>query len=172
VDEMTGKNITAMVAGIVSLLGITTVSADEALEGAWIVASWESLNEEFIEEAQPGIFIFTSKNYAIMYVNTDEERDGYDAEAGQNDDETLSAYATLTANAGGYTVEGNTFTTFAYVAKDPNYMLGYPANGVEHTFERDGNFLTISGTSGPNVSYTAELLRVDGISGSWESSAE
>jgi hypothetical protein len=51
-------------------------------------------------------------------------------------------------------------------------MLGYPANGVEHTFERDGNFLIITGTSGPDISYTAELLRVDGISGSWQGEGE
>jgi len=162
----------SLLAGLAMLFALSTAGADERLEGAWIVASWESLNGQCIEEAQPGIFIFTSKNYAIMYVSTDEERDGYDPEAGRTDEETIGAYESLTANAGGYTVEGNTFTTFAYVAKDPNYMLGYPANGVEHTFERDGNFLTITGTSGPDISYTAELLRVDGISGSWENETD
>lgn len=161
-----------LLAGIAMFFALSTADADERLEGAWIVASWISLNGEFIEEAQPGIFIFTNKNYAIMYVGTDAERDGYNAEAGRTEKETIAAYNSITANAGGYTVEGNTFTTFAYVAKDPNYMLGYPANGVEHTFERDGNFLTISGTSGPDISYTAELLRVDGVSGSWEDESE
>lgn len=169
---MARKNVTSLLAGVALMFGLSAANADERLEGAWIVASWESLNGVFIEEAQPGIYIFTSKNYAIMYVSTDEERDGYDAEAGRTDKETIAAYNSLTANAGGYKVEGNTFTTYAYVAKDPNYMLGYPANGVEHTFEREGNFLTITGTSGPDISYTVELLRVEGISGSWDVESE
>ena len=169
---MKKKSIVLIAAGLALTFGLSTATADERLEGARIVATWESLNGETIEEAQPGIYIFTSKNYAIMYVSTDEERDGYDPEVGRTDEETIAAYNSITANAGGYEVDGNTFTTYAYVAKDPNYMLGYPANGVEHTFERDGNFLIITGTSGPDISYTAELLRVDGISGSWQGEGE
>jgi len=168
---MKKKIITSLVTGFALMLGLSATHADERLEGAWIVASWESLNGQEIDEAQPGMYIFTSKNYAIMYVNTDDERPGYDAEAGRTDDETLAAYESLTANAGGYSVEGDTFKTYAYISKDTNYMAGFPGNGVEHEFERDGDVLIITGTSGPNP-YTVELLRVEGAVGPWESDSE
>ena len=168
---MNRKNIAALGTWIALLFALSAVSADERLEGAWIVASWESLNGAEIEEAQPGMYVFTNTNYAIMYVNTEEERAGYDVEAGITDAETLTAYGSLTANAGGYVVEGNTFTTYAYVSKDTNYMAGFPGNGVEHEFERDGDVLIISGTSGPTT-YTVELLRVEGAVGPWVSSDE
>jgi hypothetical protein len=168
---MTKIIATCVTAGLALLFGLTTAHADERLEGAWVVASWESLDGQEIEEAQPGMYIFTSKNYAIMYVNTEDERPGYDAEAGRTDDETLAAYESLTANAGGYSVSGNTFKTFAYIAKDTNYMAGFPGNGVEHDFERDGDVLVITRTSGPGP-YTVELLRVEGAVGPWEENSE
>jgi len=48
------------------ILGLSGVQADERLDGAWIVSSWEPLGEQTIDDPQPGIFIFTSTNYAIM----------------------------------------------------------------------------------------------------------
>jgi len=169
---MKKRNIMSLVAGLAMIFGLAAANADEQLEGAWIVASWESLNGEEIEEAQPGMYIFTNKNYVIMYVNTAAERPLYDADAGQTDVEKMAAYDSLTANAGGYSVEGNTFTTYAYVAKDTNYMAGFPENGVKHTFERDGNYMTITGTSGPDNPYTVELLRVEGEPGPWEEESQ
>jgi hypothetical protein len=61
---MKKKSIVLIAAGLALTFGLSTATADERLEGAWIVATWESLNGETIEEAQPGIYIFTSKNYA------------------------------------------------------------------------------------------------------------
>ena len=164
---MNKKKIISLVAGLALMFGLAAAKAESELEGAWIVASWENLDGAAIEEAQPGIFIFTSTNYAIMFANTAEPRPEYDAEAGQTDEETLAAYASLTANAGGYEVDGNTFTTYAYIAKDNNYMAGFPETATEYEFERDGEKLTITSKSFPQ-SFTVVLERVEGEDGPWE----
>jgi len=154
----------------VALLALIFGSAANAandLEGAWIVSSWKSLEGQTIDDPQPGIFIFTSTNYAIMYASTDMKRPEYDADAGQTDAETIASYDSLTANAGGYEVDGNMFTTFAYVAKDNNYMSGFPENGTEYEFERDGKMLTITSKTFA-VPFTVVLESVEGEDGPWE----
>ena len=164
---MNKKNATSLLMVLAITIGLSSAQADERLEGAWIVSSWEALGDEAIEDAQPGIFIFTSTNYAIMYVNTAASRPEYDADAGMSDDEKMAAYDSLTANAGGYEVDGNTLTTFAYVAKDTNYMAGFPENGTEFEFERDGETLTISSKTFPQP-FKVVLERVEGEDGPWK----
>jgi len=142
--------------------------AETPLDGAWIVSSWENLSGEAIADPQPGLFIFTSTNYSIMYVNTADERPQYDDDAGQTDEETLAAYESLTANSGGYEIDGNVFTTYAYVAKDNNFMGGFPENGTDYEFDRDGDNLTIT-TLTFAEEFTVVLERVEGADGPWES---
>lgn len=161
------QHFPAPVIGAIALAFSFAVQAENDLEGGWIVSSWENPGGAAIQDAQPGIFIFTSTNYVFMYVNTAEPRPGYDAEAGMTDAEKMAAYDSLTANAGGYEIDGSKFTTYAYVAKDTNYMGGFPENGVEHEFVRDGDALTITGTSGPNP-FKVVLERVEGEDGPWE----
>jgi hypothetical protein len=158
---MNKKRITSLVAGLALMFGLTAANAESELEGAWIVSSWEDLDGAAIEDAQPGMFIFTGTHYAIMFATTADARPGYDADAGMTDEETLAAYASLTANAGGLEVDGNTFTTYAYIAKDTNYMAGFPENGTEYEFERDGDTLTIKSKTFPQ-NFTAVLMRVEG----------
>jgi len=157
---MDKKTIISLVAGIALMFGLTAANAESELEGAWIVASWEDLNGEAVEDAQPGMYIFTGTHYAIMYASTADARPEYDAEAGRTDEETLAAYASLTANAGGLEIDGNTFTTYAYIAKDNNYMAGFPENGVEHEFERNGDSMTVTRTG--DFASKAVLTRVEG----------
>ena len=107
------------------------------------------------------MFVFTGTHYAIMFASTGDPRPQYDADAGQTDEETLAAYESLTANAGGLEIDGNTFTTYAYIAKDNNYMAGFPENGTEYEFERDGDKLTITSKSFAQ-DFTAVLTRVEG----------
>lgn len=153
--------------GLACVFATSLAQAETPLEGAWIVSSWESLSGNSIADPQPGIFVFTGTNYSIMYVNTAEPRPEYDDDAGQTDAETLASYASLTANSGGYEIDGNTFTTYAYVAKDNNYMSGFPENDTVYKFERDGENLTITSKTFPQP-FTVMLERVEGKDGPWE----
>lgn len=168
---MTNKKMNVVkvliVAGLAWAFALPTAQAETPLEGAWIVASWENLDGNEIADPQPGIFVFTSTNYSIMYVNTAAPRPGYDEDAGQTDAETLAAYGSLTANSGGYEIDGNTFTTYAYVAKDTNYMGGFPENDTEYEFERDGDSLIIT-TRTFAEAFKVVLERVEGEDGPWE----
>jgi hypothetical protein len=158
---------TLIVVGLAWGFSIPAAQAETPLEGAWIVASWENLAGEAIADPQPGIFVFTSTNYSIMYVNTAEARPEYDEDAGQTDAETLASYESLTANSGGYEIDGNTFTTYAYVAKDNNYMGGFPENDTEYEFERDGDSLIIT-TKTFAQAFKVVLESVEGKDGPWE----
>ncbi len=158
---MNKKNSASLIAGLVLIFGLSTAHAESELEGAWVVSSWNDLRGEAIDDSQPGIYIFTRTHYAIMYVNTADERPETDADADMTDEERLASYYSLTANAGGLEVDGNTFTTYAYVAKNNNYMAGFPENGVTYEFERDGDSMTIKRT-GDAFSSEVVLMRVEG----------
>jgi hypothetical protein len=157
--------------GIAWVFTMPVAQAETPLEGAWIVSSWENLDGKAIADPQPGIFVFTTTNYSIMYVNTAAPRPAYDADAEQTDPEKLAAYDSLTANAGGYEIDGNTFTTYAYVAKDNNYMGGFPENDTEYEFERDGDKLTIT-TKTFAEAFKVVLESVEGEDGPWETEAD
>ena len=160
----------AIIVGVVWAFTLSTAHAESPLEGSWIVSSWTDLDGEAITDPQPGLFIFTSTNYSIMYVNTAEARAQYDADNEQTDADKVTAYDSLTANSGGYELDGNTFTTFAYVAKDTNYMGGFPENGTEYEFERDGENLIITTKTFPQE-FKVVLENVEGKDGPWESEA-
>ncbi|MFT5502276.1 MAG: hypothetical protein ACI88G_002420 [Woeseiaceae bacterium] len=169
VEKMKSAAILAAI-GLAGMISACVESAGTPLEGAWIVSSWENLDGETIADPQPGLFIFTSTNYSIMYVNTADERPQYDADAGQTDGEILAAYDSLTANSGGYEIDGNVFTTYAYVAKDNNFMGGFPENGTDYEFERDGDNLIITTLTFPEA-FKVILESVEGQDGPWETDA-
>ena len=133
--------------------------AQLSVEGAWTVSEW-TRDGATSSPAQPGIFIFTSTHYSFFFVNQPDGR-AQPAESGQGgmtDAEKVVAYDEFTANAGRYTVEGNTLTTQAYMAKNPGYMAGWPDNAREYTVQRDGDTLTLTFGSGT----VATLVRREG----------
>ena len=113
--------------------------SNPTLQGAWTVTSWE-VEGESVTDPQPGLIVFTGTHYTMMYVNGADPRPPYAGEQ-LTDVETIAAYGTLTANSGRYEVNGNELTTRAYVAKDPNYMGGWPENAQTYTFRMEGETL-------------------------------
>jgi ketosteroid isomerase-like protein len=112
------------------------------LEGAWIVTSWTDAEGNAQEDPQPALYVFTPTHYSVMIATGDDQRATYEGDD-IGDAEKLAAYDTFVANSGRYEIEGNILKTRAYVAKDPNYMGGWPENEVNYEFERDGDTLTI-----------------------------
>ncbi len=66
------------------------------------------------------------------------------------------------ANSGRYEVEGNQFTIRAYVAKQPNYMDGWPENPVTFSFSVDGDILKITYVAYPAAGAKQTFERVEG----------
>ena len=137
-----------------------TADAQLSVEGAWTVSEWTIDGKT--SPAQRGIFIFTSTHYSFFFVSQGEERasPAEPGPGGMTDAEKVVAYDEFTANAGRYTIDGNTLTTRAYMAKNPGYMAQWPDNAQEYTVERDGDTLSLTFGSG-NV---ATLTRREGQS--------
>jgi hypothetical protein len=91
-----------------------------------------------------------SGGYSMMYVNTEEERAGYDPETA-TDAEKVAAYDSFVANSGRYRVDGNSLTYEAFMAKYPNYMAAFggdDSNGVTLEFAIADEILTLTWPNG------------------------
>lgn len=140
-------------------------AAATPLEGAWVVTSWTDADGNTNDDPQPALYIFTPTHYSIMIAQGDEPRAGYEGDD-MSDAEKLGAYDTLIANAGRYEIDGNVLKTRAYVAKDPNYMGGWPENEATYEFELDGDSLTIKSLTFA-IGFTSTLRQVEGTPNPW-----
>jgi len=129
--------------------------------GAWVVEGW-SENGQAVPNPLPGLYIFTSTHYSVMFASGDGPRARYEGDE-MTDAEMLAAYRTITANSGRYEVAGDQITTRAYVAKDPNYMGSWPDNAVTFTFRMEGNRMHLTFQNG----WTVTLRKVEGEAPPW-----
>lgn len=133
---------------------------DVDVQGAWIVAGiTDSTGAEI--GGQPGLYIFTGTHYSIMFVPSSDPRAEYDGDVGPTDEDKLMAYGSIIANSGRYQVSGDQLSWQAYVAKDPNYMAGFPDNAFTAKVHRAGDTLHLTWT---NAGITFTLQRVEGRS--------
>ena len=138
--------------------------ASQELAGGWIVTGWTAPDGTAHPSPQRGLFLFTATGqYSMMYVPGEEPRATYEGET-QTDAETLAAYGSFIANSGRYTVEGNTITYEAYVAKDPKYMdswnLQEAGNAQTMTYSIDDGVLSLTwGEGSLNEGAKATLRR-------------
>jgi hypothetical protein len=154
---------------MVSAAWRTAPAQDVDLQGAWLVTNITDKSGKEIE-AQPGLYLFTSTHYSIMFVPGADERAQF-AGTEATDDDLLGAYNTFVANSGRYQVAGDQLTLRAYVAKDPGYMAAFPDNEATATVH-------IAGGDTLHLTYTGEffisgtmftLRRVEGTPVPWES---
>jgi ketosteroid isomerase-like protein len=141
------------------------VASANPLEGAWIVTGWTDAEGNVQEEPQPALYVFTTTHYSVMIARGSDQRATYEGDD-LTDAEKLGAYDTIIANSGRYEIEGNILKTRAYVAKDPNYMGGWPENEVNYEFERDGDTLTIENL-GFDEGTTGTFMQVEGTPTPW-----
>ena len=140
-------------------------AASNPLEGAWIVTSWTDADGNVNDEPLPALYVFTPTHYSIMIGSGSEPRATYEGED-MTDAEKLAAYDTIIANSGRYVIDGNMLKTRAYVAKDPNYMGGWPENEVSYEFSVDGDTLTITNLV-LGAGTTGTFRQVEGTPNPW-----
>lgn len=123
--------------------------------GAWMLESITAPDGTEMMQ-HPGLFLYTGTHYSSMFVIGDEARAGISEEA--TDAEKLAAYDSFVANSGRYEIDGDQLTSWAYVAKNPNYMHAFPDNAGTLTFAVQGDELTLTSNRGAVVT----LRRVEG----------
>lgn len=103
--------------------------------GTWLIEKVEAEGQTW---TQPGLVIFTSTHYSMMFVEGAAPRARYAGET-MTGAEMVAAFKTVIANSGRYEVSGNQITIRAYVAKNPNYMGDWPDNAVHASFHIAGD---------------------------------
>lgn len=125
--------------------------------GAWVIASM--VDGEGVEQMRhPGLFIYTGTHYSSMFVFGDEARQDVADVNDITDADKLAAYDSFIANSGRYEIDGDQITTYAYVAKFPNYMHAFPDNASSYTFAIEGDTMTLTFNGGGMMT----LRRVEG----------
>jgi hypothetical protein len=142
------------------------VVAQGMVQGVWKITEFSmsdpSAGTTITTTAQPSIFIFTKKNYSIMYVSSDRPRPDLPLQD-PTDAQKLAAWGPFSANSGTYEIKGTTLTTHPVVAKHPAVMK--PGAFVTYDFKIQGNTLlltpkesnTVPGGNPP----TFKLVRVE-----------
>jgi hypothetical protein len=92
----------------------------------------------------PGLLIFTGKYWSRMYVDSDQPRTDIRNLDKASAGEIIATWGPFVAASGSYEVSGNTLTSKALIAKNPNVME--PGNFAVYTFKIEGNTLTMTDT--------------------------
>lgn len=154
---------------LVSAAWRTAPAQEVVVEGAWLLASTTDTAGNVNEDPLPGLFVFTSTHYSIMYATGDGPRARYPGES-PTDEERLAAYDTFIANTGSYHVDGDQLTFRAFVAKDPNYMAEWPEDATTVTIHLDGDTLqwTWGDEFAPSIGQVFTFSRVEGMPAPWD----
>lgn len=150
---------------IVTVLSAAPASAqmsDSALQGVWNRVEQVRADGIATFEAQPGMRIFMNGYYSWVYVTGDQPRPRRMPQ-GATPEQRAAIWGQFDAESGSYEATGNTVTTRAMVAKDPDAM----ASGVFITFSYriSGDTLSLTqvetqaGPRGPGMP-TGKYVRV------------
>lgn len=150
--------VTAILVLFMAVSGIwhaAEAQGNSELTGAWLIASSETADGEVNSEPQRGLYMFTaSGHYSIMFVSGGQPRAEFESQQGPTDAEKATAFDSFVANSGRYSVEGDQLSYEAYMAKNPNYMASFGADGDNArtmTFTIDDGMLTLRFGNGASV---------------------
>jgi hypothetical protein len=149
---------------IVSAASQTAAAQDVSVQGAWVLTATADSAGNTNDATLPGLFVFTSTHYSMMFAIGDEPRQRYTTEA-PTDADMIAAYKTFVANSGRYQVDGDKVTMRAYLAKNPNYMGNWPDNATSASVHLAGD--TMHWTWGNGSMFT--FRRSEGTPVPWES---
>jgi len=151
------RSVLFLAAGVLATPSVSVAQDESPVQGAWITSGVTFPDGTARSSPQPGLFIFTSTHYSMMYVPGDEPR----ADLGEEptDAEAAAAYRRFVANSGRYEVSGTEITTRAFVAKYPNLMHAWPDYTTTYSFAVDGDQMQLTFVSGLIIT----LRRVEGM---------
>lgn len=126
-QELCMRNITRSLSLVLALVSASALAGSEDLIGAWEVEAvhWRSGDSSrSIDAAQPGLFLFGSTHYSLMWTPTAQPRTPFQVLAEPTDAEILAGFRSIVFNAGRYVADGDRMTTTALVAKVPGFEGG------------------------------------------------
>jgi hypothetical protein len=143
-----GRRTLGLVVGLALVVGasawLTAQSKPSALEGAWVVQDITSPQPVTPPRNKPtGLIQFSGRNYSIVLVSNSVRPNLPEGGAAKATADQLNAiWGPLTANAGTFTVNGNTIRQTRLVAKNPAVMAA--GNFQETTFTLNGDTLVLT----------------------------
>ena len=100
---------------------------EHPVEGSWKIETihWITQDTTFtIEEAQPGMMLFSSDKYALMWTPTLEPRVPFNNLSQPTDEEVIAGFRSVIFNGGHYEVSDSSVVTTAEIAKVPGFEGG------------------------------------------------
>ena len=108
-------------------VSVKTYAQENSLKGSWKMKEvhWKTADTTYsIHKAEPGIFFFTDKSYAIMWTPSDKPRVPFKVLSKPTDEELMAGFRTVVFNAGSYSYTDSTVTATAFIAKVPGFEGG------------------------------------------------
>lgn len=124
-------------------VGAQTATPLNPLLGAWEMQAVHWIHaggRNSVSPAQPGLFLFTDRRYAIMWTPTRSPRTAFQALAKPTDAETIAGFRSVVFNAGSYAYTDTTVTTTAQIAKVP----GFEGGQQHYRYTLEGETLTLT----------------------------
>ena len=166
---MKTRTVVAVALLMATASAVSRAQTAPSLQGVWRIE--ESVvtgaNAATNKDPQPSLYMFTKGHYSLMLVRGTAARKDFGTAkdpAKLTDAEKVARYEAwdpFTANAGTYSVTGNTLTLQPMVSKSPAVMGGAP---MKREFRIEGNTLTLVGRSAagqPVSQTTTRLTRVE-----------
>ncbi len=108
-------------------VSVIAYAQENLLKGSWKMKEihWKTADTTYsIHEAEPGIFFFTDKSYAIMWAPSDKPRVPFKVLSKPTDEELMAGFRSVVFNAGSYVYADSTVTATAFIAKVPGFKEG------------------------------------------------
>jgi len=100
---------------------------NQPLTGAWHLTGveWRSAERtSALTDVQPGLFVFTTSHYALMWSPVNEPREPFQVLAKPTDEEIIKGFRSVIFNGGSYRYADGRLVTTAEVAKVPGFESG------------------------------------------------
>jgi hypothetical protein len=143
--SLRAKSLVSLVLLATSLPTVAAYAQSKApvLVGAWRLTELKRTGPKAETLKNPtGLLIFTGKHWSRMYVDSDQPRTQIRDLEKAAAAEIVASWGSFVAASGTYEVSGNTLTSRALIAKNPNVMAS--GNFAVFTFRIEGNTLTMT----------------------------